>query len=391
MTEGRHTKMSMTEPPEDAGDRDAQSRLEEELDRPRGILTTADREYLTYPEGSLDLTEQTARKRRSRIRERVYNAILDFDYLAKLPDDERRPVFEKVRDGWVNGTSSVALRRLFKFVYLGLKSVGLERGFGSVLERAIEDAEKEFARGHGDHVEVNVTFDVEVESRTTSEELEERYESGEKLSLEEQGVLADEKEYGMFDEMMMDSPYFDPDRENPGEAAFEAMMRDSAENVRAQDAPEEEIPEFDEDMDLPEHQRRVSPLIEGSMMATPIPQSIPMNFDQLYEDLSKVLVWALRDDIHKTDIGFEEFHDVQELMPNPVIIQTYYQNAGDEFAIDEDDQLKEFVTLWDAILAAAGWERPEGFDGLLEAMDFDPDEYDSERLDVLLTELEGGR
>lgn len=386
----------MTEPPEDAAPQEVDPHLEDELDRPRGILTTADREYLTYPEGYLDLTEQTARKRRSRIRERVYNAILDFDYLAKLPEDERRPVFEKVRDGWVNGTSSIALRNLFNFVYLGLKSVGLERGFGKVLERAVEDAEKEFARGHGDHVEVNVTFDVEVESRAPAEELEKRYESGEKLTQDEQRVLAEEKGYSLVDRMMMGTPYFDPERENPGEMALAAEERALEEDTLPLEDPgeetaeslQEEISESDDDMDLPEHQRRVPPLVEGSVLATPIPQSVPMNFDQLYEDLSKVLVWALRDDIDKTDVGFEEFQDVQEWMPNPVVIQTYYQNASGEFAIDEDDQLKEFVTLWDAVHAAASWDRPEGFDGLLEAMDFDPDEYESERLDALLTTLE---
>ncbi len=60
--------------------------------RGRGILTPADRRYLL---GEEELTEGSEYNTRRRIRERLYNAILDFEIIFNhLSDEDREQVFQ---------------------------------------------------------------------------------------------------------------------------------------------------------------------------------------------------------------------------------------------------------------------------------------------------------
>ena len=58
-------------------------------DRDRGILSTADREYLQSPEG---YSRQASNERENAIRNRVWNAILDFDLLTSMSPEQRRAI-----------------------------------------------------------------------------------------------------------------------------------------------------------------------------------------------------------------------------------------------------------------------------------------------------------
>lgn len=65
--------------------------------RDRGILSPADREYLHGRKE--DLTEQSKRDTRYRIRKRVENGIYDMALLAKnLDPDDRKQIFKKIFD-----------------------------------------------------------------------------------------------------------------------------------------------------------------------------------------------------------------------------------------------------------------------------------------------------
>lgn len=67
------------------------SKENETDDRPRGILTPADRAYL---QGERELTEGSEFNTQRRIRQRVYNSILDFTILFDHMDEqERQKVF----------------------------------------------------------------------------------------------------------------------------------------------------------------------------------------------------------------------------------------------------------------------------------------------------------
>lgn len=58
-------------------------------DRDRGVLSPADRQFLRSPE---EYSRQATHEREKAIRERVWNAILDFELLANMPPEQRQRV-----------------------------------------------------------------------------------------------------------------------------------------------------------------------------------------------------------------------------------------------------------------------------------------------------------
>lgn len=72
-------------------------------ERPRGILTPADREFLmaSADERNERYTRQARSKRIRAIHERVYNAVLDVSLLVELwPADQRTEVIDELLDQW---------------------------------------------------------------------------------------------------------------------------------------------------------------------------------------------------------------------------------------------------------------------------------------------------
>jgi len=60
----------------------------DEMDRPRGILTPADREYLISDKSGY--SHQAQHKRKKAIKKRIVNALLDFALLENYLDEELR-------------------------------------------------------------------------------------------------------------------------------------------------------------------------------------------------------------------------------------------------------------------------------------------------------------
>ena len=79
----------------------------EETDRPRGILSKHDRQYLLDPTYREELTAQSQRNVRARIRKRLRHALLDF-YLLEQNLDERDcdQVFSSIDEGLKEGIHS---------------------------------------------------------------------------------------------------------------------------------------------------------------------------------------------------------------------------------------------------------------------------------------------
>lgn len=105
--------------------------------RPRGILSPADRAYLT---GEADLkSDQSAYDARYRIRERVRHALLDFELLFEhLAEQDRTQVFSPdadERDALTDGIVSA-----IAFLYLGTAEYHLPRKnlFAEGIRRAVE-------------------------------------------------------------------------------------------------------------------------------------------------------------------------------------------------------------------------------------------------------------
>lgn len=109
-----------------------------DIDRPRGILSAADREFLL--DSAQDKTNQTARNTRSRIRERTVNGIIDFSLLfGNLEERDFDQVFS-ADDPELNAALQSALVDAIAFLYRGRKAS--DGSVDTALETAIRQAEE---------------------------------------------------------------------------------------------------------------------------------------------------------------------------------------------------------------------------------------------------------
>ncbi len=163
-------------------------------DRDRGVLSPADREYLlgerTFGH------DQSRRNAEARIRQRLYDAALDFDLiLHTLPMKDRKQLFERTatdaafRDG---------LRAMIAFVYLGTETFG--GGFEDILLPAVRSSEEYLAAtDRSEHVSVDVTFDVETTVETAVAGAVDRLAAGEPITPQELFAVVMNGEYDVTD------------------------------------------------------------------------------------------------------------------------------------------------------------------------------------------------
>ena len=143
-------------------------------DRDRGILSPADRAYLR---GETELASvQSERNARARIRDRVHEALYDFEVLVEhLSERDRRLVFEDRLDA--EGVAAFdALLSAVAFLYAGVGDTDL--AFGTVLAEGVNLAEATNDRA--------ATVDFDVTYRALSvEAVRRKIRAGEPLSLTE--------------------------------------------------------------------------------------------------------------------------------------------------------------------------------------------------------------
>ncbi|AUX10469.1 hypothetical protein AArcSl_2854 [Halalkaliarchaeum desulfuricum] len=156
-----------------------------DINRDRGFLTEADRAYLL---GRREMThEGSKRNAEARIRQRVTDAILDFDLLVQmLSKKDRRQVFEPVGDDdqLLDGVTA-----MIAFAYLGLKEQGVD--FEDALVPAVRSAEEAYAADQFEAmVDVDVRFDVETSVEMAHEEIAARLETGQPITSRELFSLA---------------------------------------------------------------------------------------------------------------------------------------------------------------------------------------------------------
>ncbi|WP_158058042.1 hypothetical protein [Halorussus halophilus] len=158
-----------------------------EDERARGILSEADRAYLR---GETELASvQSERNTRARIRNRIFEAIFDFELLVEhLSKNDRELVFEK-RFEEIEGTEAMdALVSAVAFVYQATNDTDVE--FETVLTEGINVAEAKDERA------ATVDFDLTFQS-LTAEQLRKKLERGETLSLTELAFLRESDEVRM--------------------------------------------------------------------------------------------------------------------------------------------------------------------------------------------------
>lgn len=156
-------------------------------ERPRGILSQADRAYLR---GESDLAStQSERNTRARIRDRTYNAMCDFELLVeRLPERDRRLIFEKRFENMDGAAAFDALVSAVSFLYRATEDTSLD--FETVLHEGINMAE--VRGGRVASVDLDLTF-----HSLSVEQLRHKLEAGEALSLTEIAYLHDSDEIRM--------------------------------------------------------------------------------------------------------------------------------------------------------------------------------------------------
>lgn len=112
-----------------------------EADRPRGILTESDREYLLARGEAY--SRQAAHARKRAISKRFVHGILDLALLADLPADERQELFiAKDDEGFQGADPLQETRAALAFLYSHVEN-DLEGDFEKLLADAIVQAETE--------------------------------------------------------------------------------------------------------------------------------------------------------------------------------------------------------------------------------------------------------
>ena len=145
-------------------------------ERDRGVLTPADRAYLRGEQsfGSV----QSERNARARIRDRVYDGVLDFELLIEGLDDHDRELAFESRGGGVETFDGLVAT--LAFVYRVADDTGLD--FERLLTEAVSLAEARDDRAAS--VDLTVTY-----HGLTPDSLVSRLERGEPLSLTELAFL----------------------------------------------------------------------------------------------------------------------------------------------------------------------------------------------------------
>lgn len=132
----------------------------EDTDRPRGLLSRADREFLlaSDEERSENYTRQGASTRERAIKERVQNGLRDFQLLAKhLPAEQRDEIFEVEWGSREHGELEQDVVDAIQFIYAGM---GGQTWFGRVLKTGVRNGENELGYVRN-ALDVSIDFEVE--------------------------------------------------------------------------------------------------------------------------------------------------------------------------------------------------------------------------------------
>lgn len=140
-------------------------------DRPRGILTPSDRDFLLGRK--TDYTDHSKKQKRNRIRRRVRNAMLDFSILFEYMEErDRETVFDPDagdRDAYTQGITD-----MLAFLHLG--TIGYHTPFKDMLSEGVGKAEQQLAGSN--YRMVNVEFNVDPVGRIDVDEVVEKLDEG---------------------------------------------------------------------------------------------------------------------------------------------------------------------------------------------------------------------
>ncbi|AEH39193.1 hypothetical protein [Halopiger xanaduensis] len=152
-------------------------------DRPRGILTPSDRDFLLGRK--TDYKDHSKKQKRNRIRRRVRNAILDFSILFEYMEErDRETVFDpddEDRDAYTQGITD-----MLAFLHLG--TMGYHTPFKDMLSEGVGKAEQRLAGSN--YRMVNVEFNVDPVGQIDVDEVIAKLENEEFAQLTDEELRA---------------------------------------------------------------------------------------------------------------------------------------------------------------------------------------------------------
>lgn len=162
----------------------------EHFERPRGMLTDTDRQFLwglkSYEDSPAGLSH-----RRTDIRNRVVNGVLDLSYLSMMELEQREQIFETLEQETVGGSLRDTVASFIEFLYFGLEgdTEWLEESIAMGVYNGL--AEVEGVDSYGGR---EVTVDIDVKSGYNIDRLLQQLRDGQghTLSPTEIGVLVRE-------------------------------------------------------------------------------------------------------------------------------------------------------------------------------------------------------
>jgi hypothetical protein len=157
----------------------------ESYQRPRGIFTDVDRQFL-WGVKEYD-SRVTTSERRGGIRDRAVEGLRDLNYLTFLDDGQREDVFEKLEAETPEGQLRVGVSALIEFLYRGLDAdvEWMEETIAHGIQRA--EAERDEADRYGSRT---VDVDIEVSHGYDLDRLERIVEKGRAPTLTEAEIGA---------------------------------------------------------------------------------------------------------------------------------------------------------------------------------------------------------
>lgn len=163
-------------------------RWEEHYDRPRGIFTDVDRRYLW---GIKEYDNSVTRsERRSTIRTRAVNGILDLFYLTMLPEGQREKVISTLREDVEFGEFRSAVSSFVNFLYLGLD--GDKEWLEEAVSMGVHNAEMELDEVDRYGIQ-EVSVDIDISRGHDLDQMKERlHEAPHTLTPTEIGILVRE-------------------------------------------------------------------------------------------------------------------------------------------------------------------------------------------------------
>ncbi|QLG60522.1 hypothetical protein [Halorarum salinum] len=199
-----------------------------DAERPRGILTPSDRDFLLGRK--TDYTDHSKKQKRNRIRRRVRNAVLDFSILfGYLEERDRNTVFDpddEDREAYTQGITD-----MLAFLHLG--TMGYYTPFKDMLSEGVGKAEQRLAGS--DYRMVNVEFNVDPVGQIDVDEVVEKIENDEFAQITDAELRA-------FVRLLTMSDEFSPDaaREEIKDSVDE-FLRNVDESAEARERAAEEL------------------------------------------------------------------------------------------------------------------------------------------------------